>query len=128
MAAVSRTERVSTPSMASPPRNSPRPGPHEMRPREGFKPTSPHSLAGIRIDPPPSLACAAGTSPAATAPAEPPLEPPVGRLLSPGVRLRAPGPGPGGGGGPPAGGVVLPRGEEHPAPELFAATAARAAP
>src|SRR5436853_908753 len=58
-----------------------------MRPREGFKPTSPHSLAGIRIDPPPSLACAAGTSPAATAAAEPPLEPPVERLVSHGLRL-----------------------------------------
>src|SRR6266403_2555661 len=86
MAAVSRTERVSTPSMASPPRNSPRPGPHEMRPREGFKPTSPHSLAGIRIDPPPSLACAAGTMPAATAAAEPPLEPPVDRVGFHGLR------------------------------------------
>src|SRR6266481_6851628 len=77
MAAVSRTERVSTPSMASPPRNSPRPGPHEIRPRDGFSPTRPHSLAGIRIDPPPSLACAAGTIRDATAAAEPPLEPPL---------------------------------------------------
>src|SRR2546425_11603587 len=99
MAAVSRTERVSTPSMASPPRNSPRPGPHEMRPREGFKPTSPHSLAGIRIDPPPSLACAAGASPPATAAAEPPLEPPAERLVAPRVRPAPGGPGARGGGG-----------------------------
>ena len=34
-------------------------------------------LAGMRIEPPPSLACAAGTMPAATAAAEPPLEPPA---------------------------------------------------
>jgi len=32
--------------------------------------------AGMRIDPPPSLACAIGTIPAATAAAEPPLDPP----------------------------------------------------
>src|SRR6266404_2131792 len=89
MAAVSRTERVSTPSVASPPNSSPRPGPHEMRPREGFRPTSPHSLAGMRIDPPPSLACAAATMPDATAAAEPPLEPPVERLGSHGLRLGA---------------------------------------
>ena len=31
----------------------------------------------MRIEPPPSLACAIGTMPAATAAAEPPLEPPV---------------------------------------------------
>src|SRR5262245_2394471 len=49
----------------------------ETRPRDGFNPTKPHSLAGMRIEPPPSLACAIGTRPAATAAAEPPLEPPV---------------------------------------------------
>ena len=31
----------------------------------------------MRIEPPPSLACATGTIPDATAAAEPPLEPPV---------------------------------------------------
>ena len=31
----------------------------------------------MRIEPPPSLACATGTMPDATAAAEPPLEPPV---------------------------------------------------
>ena len=36
------------------------------RPRDGFSPTSPLHDAGIRIDPPPSLACAIGTTPAAT--------------------------------------------------------------
>ena len=34
-------------------------------------------LAGPRMEPPPSLACAAGTMPAATAAAAPPLEPPA---------------------------------------------------
>src|SRR2546427_5949608 len=55
-------------------------------PRDGFKPTSPHSLDGMRIEPPPSLACATGTRPAATAAAEPPLEPPGERLVSQGLR------------------------------------------
>lgn len=36
---------------------------------------SSQQLAGIRIDPPPSLPCAIGKTPAATAAAEPPLEP-----------------------------------------------------
>ena len=42
----------------------------------GLIPTSPHSDAGMRIEPPPSVAVATPTSPAATAAAEPPLEPP----------------------------------------------------
>src|SRR3989442_2940171 len=109
MAAVSRTERVSTPSVASPPSSSPRPGPHEMRPREGFKPTTPHSLAGMRIEPPPSLACAAGTRPAATDAAEPPLEPPVERLGSHGFRVGPYASGSGVGTVPRSGGVVFPR-------------------
>ena len=45
-----------------------------MRPRVGFSPNSPQQAAGMRIEPPPSLACAAGTMPAATAAANPPLE------------------------------------------------------
>src|SRR6185295_48005 len=51
-------------------------GPNEFRPRVGFKPTRPQLDAGIRLEPPPSLACAAGTMPAATAAAAPPLDPP----------------------------------------------------
>ena len=47
------------------------------RPREGFRPTSPQHEAGMRIDPPPSFACASGTTPDATSAAEPPDEPPV---------------------------------------------------
>ena len=50
--------------------------PGTTRPRVGFNPTSPHCDAGMRIEPAMSLAWAAGTSPAATAAAEPPDEPP----------------------------------------------------
>ena len=46
-----------------------------LRPRLGLRPTSPQFEAGVRIEPPPSLALAAGTMRAATAAAEPPLEP-----------------------------------------------------
>src|SRR4051794_30880605 len=66
---------------------SPISGPSEIRCRVGFNPTRPHSLAGMRIEPPPSLACATGTIPEATAAAEPPLEPPVERERSHGLRL-----------------------------------------
>src|SRR5690554_2831617 len=51
-------------------------GPQGTRPRPGFKPNKPQQAAGIRIDPPPSLAPAKGTTPAATIAAEPPDEPP----------------------------------------------------
>src|SRR5262245_17397809 len=40
----------------------------------------------MRIEPPPSFACATGTIPRATAAAEPPLEPPVVRVGSYGLR------------------------------------------
>ena len=58
--------------------------PSDTRPRDGLRPTSPQHAAGMRIEPPPSLACAIGTIPAATAAAEPPLEPPVERSGSTG--------------------------------------------
>ena len=44
-------------------------------------------LAGIRIEPPPSPACATGTIPLATAAADPPLEPPALRVTSHGLRV-----------------------------------------
>ncbi|CAB4802217.1 unannotated protein [freshwater metagenome] len=47
-----------------------------MRPWLVLSPTSPQHDAGMRIEPPPSLACAIGTMPAATAAADPPDEPP----------------------------------------------------
>jgi hypothetical protein len=57
-----------------------------VRPRDGFRPTTPHHAAGSRIEPPMSLACATGTSPAATAAAAPPLDPAVERVVSHGLR------------------------------------------
>ncbi len=68
---------------------SPKCGARETRPREGLSPTSPQAEAGMRIEPPPSLAWAAATRPAATAAAEPPLEPPGERVGSQGF-LRGP--------------------------------------
>jgi hypothetical protein len=41
----------------------------------------------MRIDPPPSLPWAIGTTPAATAAAEPPLDPPEVRSRSHGLRV-----------------------------------------
>ena len=76
MAAVSRTLRDTTNSKAMPAHASPTSGPREMRPRVGFSPTRPHWLAGLRMDPPPSLAWATGTMPDATAAAAPPEDPP----------------------------------------------------
>src|SRR3954465_363990 len=55
---------------------SPISGPSGRRCLGSLSPTSPHSLAGIRIDPPPSLAWATGTMPLATAAAAPPDDPP----------------------------------------------------
>jgi hypothetical protein len=45
-------------------------------------PTIPLIEAGIRMEPPPSLPCANGTIPAATATAAPPLDPPASRERS----------------------------------------------
>ena len=56
---------------------SPALGASVLRARVGLSPNKPQQDAGIRIDPPPSLACAIGTMRAATAAAEPPLDPPV---------------------------------------------------
>ena len=86
-AAASRTLRVTTNSAENPLQRSPSAGPKELRPRVGLRPTRPHMLAGPRMEPPPSLACAAGTMPAATAAAEPPLEPPALRAGSQGLRV-----------------------------------------
>ena len=61
-------------------------GAGETRPRDGLIPKSPQHEAGMRIEPPPSLPWATGTSPAATAEAAPPLEPPGVRDVSHGLR------------------------------------------
>ena len=65
-------------------------GPSETRPRVGLIPNRPHTLDGMRIDPPPSLPWAAGASPAATAAAAPPLDPPADLSRSHGVRAGGP--------------------------------------
>ena len=82
---MSATVRVSIPSMPS--SESPSSGAAEIRPRAGFSPTSPQQAAGILIEPPPSLPCATGTMPAATAAAAPPDEPPGVRSRSHGLRV-----------------------------------------
>ena len=86
-AAASRTLRVTANSQEKPFQRSPSPGPNELRPRVGLSPTRAHMLAGPRIDPPPSLAWAAGTMPAATAAAAPPLEPPALCWVFQGLRV-----------------------------------------
>src|SRR6476661_6772581 len=56
-------------------------------PYVGFTPTTPHSAAGWRIEPPVSEPSANGAKPAATAAADPPLEPPGTRVRSCGLRV-----------------------------------------
>src|SRR5215218_9961396 len=58
------------------------------RPNDGFRPTMPHTLAGMRIDPAPSLPSPSGPMPAATAAAVPPLEPPAEWLGRHGLLVR----------------------------------------
>ena len=60
-------------------------GPYGLRAREGLSPKRPHQPAGSRIDPPESLPCAIGTRPAATAAADPVLDPEVDRSRSQGL-------------------------------------------
>ena len=63
-----------------------RPGPNGISPRPALSPNRPQQAAGMRIEPPPSLAPATGTMPAATAAAAPPEEPPGVRPRSQGLR------------------------------------------
>ncbi len=84
--AVSRTERDTQPTttvkgvwVAS--------GPLGMRPKVDLRPNRPQNPAGMRIEPPPSLALARGTRPPATAAAEPPDEPPGVRSSFQGLRV-----------------------------------------
>src|SRR5271155_2217356 len=104
--AVSRTVRLTHSSTDS--AVSSRIGPSETRPWLAFRPPSPQHDAGMRPDPPPSLACANGTMPLATAAAEPPLEPPGDRLRSHGVWVAPQAIGSGGGALPGSGGVARP--------------------
>ena len=75
-AAVSRTERVTTPSCTICTGISRFSLSLGIRPRVAFSPTRPLQAAGIRIEPPPSLAWAIGTAPAATKAADPADEAP----------------------------------------------------
>ncbi len=77
-ASARRRSRAATRRVRAPPRSA-RAG--------GFRPTRPQHAAGIRIEPPPSLPCATGTMPAATAAAAPPEEPPGVRSRSHGLRV-----------------------------------------
>ena len=52
---------------------------------EGRSPATPHSAAGMRTEPPVSVPTASGTSPAATAAADPALDPPAIRAGSCGL-------------------------------------------
>src|SRR5271163_5269233 len=77
MAALSRTERDRTWWTDRPPQPSPTRGPEGVRARVGYRPKSPQQEAGMRIEPPPSLPCASGAIPVATAAAAPPEDPPA---------------------------------------------------
>ncbi len=87
--AASATVRAIGPLLARPVRSGAS-GPSDTRPREGLTPTRPHTLDGMRMDPPPSLPWAAGARPAATAAAAPPLDPPADRDRSHGVLAGGP--------------------------------------
>ena len=76
-AAVSRTERDWQPWIETSPLKSDRWGDSENTPRDTFRPMLPLTPAGIRIEPPPSVACAIGTAPAATMAALPADDPQV---------------------------------------------------
>src|SRR3989338_7287995 len=109
MAALSRTERVSTCSWAKPRHTSPVSGPVGVRPRVGLSPNTPQHDAGMRIEPPPPPPPARGTMHAATAAGEPPLEPPGGRPRSHGLRVGPATAGSVNGTRPNSGVFVLPR-------------------
>src|SRR3954452_24687799 len=59
-----------------------------MTPLLCFSPTTPLQAAGIRVEPPPSVATANGARPLATATAAPPLEPPLERAALQALRVR----------------------------------------
>src|SRR5215469_8217914 len=86
-AAVSRTLRVTTPSMLILVVYSLCASGRGTRPREALSPTNPEKDAGIRVDPPPSDDMLIGTIPAATAAADPPDEPPGVRSRFQGLRV-----------------------------------------
>src|ERR1700716_1786220 len=72
----------------TPPQPSPRSGPSGLRARVGFNPNTPEAEAGMRIEPPPSLAWGAGGRGGGTAAPAPPDERPDECARSQGFRLR----------------------------------------
>src|ERR1700719_5193544 len=87
MTALSRTLTLSTWPQENPFQASPRSGPSGLRARVGFNPNTPDAEAGMRIEPPPSLACATGRMRAATAAPAPPDEPPEAWARFQGLRV-----------------------------------------
>src|SRR6185312_5375669 len=83
-AAASRTVRASGPLVEKP--SWPPNGASDTRPRAGLIPKTPQHDAGMRIEPPPSVPCAAGARHDATATAAPPLDPPGVRSVLHGLR------------------------------------------
>src|SRR5215475_7012090 len=75
MSAASRTVRASGHTWATS-SLPPAAGYIGTRPNVGLNPTRPQNAAGMRIEPAPSEPSASGASPAATAAAPPPVEPP----------------------------------------------------
>src|ERR1043165_2048866 len=86
-AAVSRTERDWQPWIETSPVKSDICGASENTPRDTFSPILPLTPAGMRIEPPPSVACAIGTTPAATIAALPADEPQVVYSVFQGLRV-----------------------------------------
>src|SRR5581483_4335630 len=84
--AASSTVRPNTPTWSSDDANATRPN-RLTRPYVGFTPTTPQNAAGCRTDPPVSDPSAIGTTPAATAAADPPDEPPGTRVQSTGFNV-----------------------------------------
>ncbi len=81
--AASSTVRVIGPRCATVPKGDS--GQAGTRPKVGFSPTMPQKLAGMRIEPPPSVPTCSAPIPSAAATAAPPLEPPGVRGDVPGV-------------------------------------------
>ena len=86
--AASSTVRVIGPRCATVPKGDS--GQAGTRPKVGFRPMIPQKLAGMRIDPPPSVPTCSAPIPSAAATAAPPLEPPGVRAMSQGLRATWP--------------------------------------
>src|SRR5689334_16929084 len=85
--AISANVRAIGPRVEKEPHVGASASPFGTTPLVGLKPGSPHTADGMRIDPPPSDPVHRSTSPAATAAAEPPDEPPLVRCGAQGLRV-----------------------------------------